>query len=378
MARSNAQRRAAARARIILIFIAAWCVLPSAAGAVADHRPGPADESAPSGLVVVIENKPHMDRLDLRALKNPYIRGVAFQIHWADIEPVQGKPDWSKLDQLFAAAESSKKWVHLLVFPGFFSPSWALHGAQTQSFAVQYGPGSGTVMNLPMPWDKVYLDHWFDFLKELSQRYGKTPAFKLIAAAGPTSVSAEFTLPGSPRDLKTWQDHSYRPSKFIVAWREVFRAYAADFPDQYVSLSLGRGVNINERGRIDAREYLRTRQAIVDEGMRLLGSRFALQLSDVHAGLGPRNRNSEAEDQFVIGYNGRIITGFQMRTSAEHDSAVMGAEGDPPSALKKSISLATEPNSDGRRISYLEIYQPDVLADEMQEVLRYGASMVAR
>jgi hypothetical protein len=70
------------------------------------------DNSLPSGLVVVMQNKP--DRaLDLRVLNNPHTSGVALQIHWRDIEPVQGNPDLSKLDQLFTAAESSKKWVQL-------------------------------------------------------------------------------------------------------------------------------------------------------------------------------------------------------------------------------------------------------------------------
>ena len=67
-----------------------------------------------------------------------------------------------------------------------------------------------------------------------------------------------------------------------------------------------------------------------------------------------------------------------MRTSAEHGSGVMGAEGDPPLALKKSINLAMEPNDAGRHVNYLEVYEPDVLAEEMQPVLRYGASLFAR
>jgi hypothetical protein len=67
------------------------------------------DNSIPSGLVVVIRNKPDQ-ALDLRSLNNPAIGGVAFQIRWGDIEPVQGKPDWSKLDQLFNAAESSRRY----------------------------------------------------------------------------------------------------------------------------------------------------------------------------------------------------------------------------------------------------------------------------
>ena len=141
---------------------------------------------------------------------------------------------------------------------------------------------------------------------------------------------------------------------------------------------MGSALNINDRGKIDAREHPRTRQAIIDQAIALLGRRFALQLSDVHAGPGPHSPNSETEDQFVIAYNGRIITGFQMRTSAERGSGVMGAEGDPPLALKRSINYAMEPNKAGRHVDYLEIYEPDVLADEMQPVLRYGASLFAR
>jgi hypothetical protein len=335
-------------------------------------------DAVPTGLVVVMENRPQMARLDLRALNNPSITGVALQIRWRDIEPVEGKADWSKLDELVSAAESSKKWVHLLIFPGFFSPSWALEGVKTEPFAIQYGPGKGTVETLPMPWDGAYLTRWLAFLKLLSDRYAKSPAFRLVAASGPTSVSAEMTLPNSPKNLRTWQSDGYTPSRYIGAWKQVMQAYATDFPNQCISLSVGSGgLSINDNGRIDGRAHLRTRQTIVDQAIEVLGRRLALQLSDVHAGPGPHSVSSESEDQFVIGYNGRLITGFQMRTGAEGNSGVMGAEGDPPAALKRSIDFAMEPNRAGRHVNYLEIYLPDVLADEMQPVLRYGASLFA-
>ena len=62
-------------------------------------------------------------------------------------------------------------------------------------FLIPYGPDHGTVAKLPMPWDPVYLDRWFAFVKQLSERYGTSPAFRMIGAAGPTSVSDEMTLP---------------------------------------------------------------------------------------------------------------------------------------------------------------------------------------
>ena len=105
--------------QIPLVLACNLLLFPAAAMTQENQPRASTDNSIPSGLVVVIRNKPDQ-ALDLRSLSNPAISGVAFQIHWSDIEPVQGKPDWSKLDQLFNGAESSKRWVQLLVFPGFF------------------------------------------------------------------------------------------------------------------------------------------------------------------------------------------------------------------------------------------------------------------
>jgi hypothetical protein len=313
--------------------------------------------------------------LNLQVLKNPSINGVALQIRWRDIEPIKGQADWSKMDQLFAAAKSSNKWLQLLIFPGFFSPPWALECAKTEMFPLQYGPGKGTVERLPMPWDPVCLGHWFDFVKQLSARYGNSSAFRVVAADGPTSVSAEFTLPSKPEKIKTWRSLGYTPQKYKAAWQKTLQVYAAEFPNQYVSLSMGFGLNIDDRGKIAPGERERTRQEIIDEAMGVLGRRFVLQFSNLDGfpGKGPGPRAVP----FVIGYNGRVITGFQLRTSCERNSGDMGAEGNPALALRKSIDIGIQRNSAGQRVNYLEIYEPDVLADDLQPVLRYGASLFA-
>ncbi len=333
----------------------------------------PAITASPNGLVVVIENKPQQAQLNLQALNNPLISGVALQIRWRDLEPVQGKPEWAKLDQLFAAAESSHKWVQLLIFPGFWSPDWAMQGAQTLLFPIQYGPGKGTVMKLPLPWDRVYLSRWFDFLKLLSARYGNSPAFRVAAAVGPTSVSAEFTLPNQPEEIQKWVAIGYTPHKYLDAWHQTFQVYASNFPNQYVSLSMGFGLNIDDRGKRDPRAGKPTKEAVIDDAMRILGHRFVLQNSNLDGN--PEKERGPNNIQLVISYNGRLITGFQLRTSCLHNSGNMGAEGDPPLALRKSIERGTQPNAAGHRINYLEIYEPDVLADVMQPVLQYAAPL---
>lgn len=53
----------------------------------------------------------------------------------------------------------------------------------------------------------------------------------------------------------------------------------------------------------------------------------------------------------------------------------MGAEGDPALALRRSIDEGMQPNNRGQHVNYLEIYERDVVAEEMQPVLRYAASL---
>ncbi len=153
----------------------------------------------------------------------------------------------------------------------------------------------------------------------------------------------------------------------------MFRVYAEDFPNQCVSLSAP-GLPMLERGKVvDPAGHMRARQEIIERAVGVLGRRLAIQWSDLHAG----NARVEAPDQtrLMIDYSGRIITGLQMRTSAEGSSGVMGAEGNPSLALRKSIDKGMQPNKAGKHVDYLEIYEPDVLASETQPVLRYGASL---
>jgi hypothetical protein len=327
---------------------------------------------APNGLLAV-KGIAHPEGLDPRTVNNPFIRGFAIQIAWRDLEPEQGKPDWSRLEELFAAAEGAKKWVRLVIYAGFWTPGWALEGVRWEQFARQYGPGRGTVEKLPMPWDGVYLARWIAFLREVHAKFGTSPAFRMIAAAGPTSVSAEMTLPRRPQDLAAWKRNSYTPQRYTEAWRRVLQAYAAEFPDQYVSLSVGDGIPINDDGRSDPSEPTRTRQAVVEQAFGILGHRFVLMNDDLHAG--PEQHEAT---EFVRNASGRMITGLEMRCPATVGtcSAAMGADGDPPNALRKSMTLGSQPGSTGRHVDFFEIYEPDVLGDEMQPVLREGSSLL--
>ena len=77
---------------------------------------------------------------------------------------------------------------------------------------------------------------------------------------------------------------------------------------------------------------------------KVFGRRLAIQSNDLHAG----HAQVEAFDgtDFIKSYSGRIITGFEMRGGSQGPvpSKVMGAEGNPPLALRRSIDKGMAPN----------------------------------
>jgi hypothetical protein len=260
--------------------------------------------------------------------------------------------------------------VHLYIFAGFFAPAWATSGAVTDTFTVPYGPVSGQLL-LPMPWDQVYLGHWFDFLKLVSQRYGNHPSFLMIGAAGPTSVSEEFTEPIDRPSIVKWMYHGYTSTRYLAAWQQTFQTYAKLFPNQYVSLSHGHGVPISAGGAYSPDEPARTVPMLVGEGLSTLGAQFVYQSSALRG-------YAYHEDAFhsVLDYNGSCPTGFLLSTSCETAAAAMGAAGNPPLALQLTIQRGMQVNSiTGKHADYIEVHAIDVDSADLQPVLRWGASL---
>ena len=312
--------------------------------------------------------------LSLAAFDNPNISGVALQIHWSDIEPTAGDPQWATLDALFARASATGKWVQLFIFPGFFSPSWAYPASDSAVFPLQYGPGHkrGEALPLPMPWDATYQANWLAFMQLVAARYGDNPAFAIMGAAGPTSVSDETTEPNTSADQSTWQSMGYTQTKYVNAWSAVLPALAADFPNQYLSIEGGAGTNsivdIDASGAIVKNAKLGTKQQIVDTATTVIGARLGLQNSNLDGSAGGDEPNTD----YVISYAGKALTGFQLRSSAAGTGMGVGT---PAQVLKAALDNGIRTTPSGAHVDYIEVYDKDVEDAALQTTLAYGASL---
>jgi hypothetical protein len=328
--------------------------------------------SQPRGITVVnnFETSTRVGSLfDDRTYTNPNVAGLTFRTSWEDIEPTKGNFVWAKIDTVFDNAEKNSKWVELVLIPGFGTPAWALQDVHTATFNVKYGPGKGEDRSLPLPWDQTYLNRWFAFLKAVSARYQSRPSFIKIAADGPTSVTAEMSLPNEPADLCTWVKVGYTSDRLIGAWQQVLANYAQIFSRQYFSLALYPPPPIVSTTRCkngqptgtDHSESQRVRTAIVGLGADNYPKLFVVQTNGLTAA--KEDPSNSGGYDLVKSYSGKIVIGFQLTTSAMSHPANMG-DPDGKTALQKSLQKGLDAN-----VQFLEIYEPDVLSADAQSVL---------
>jgi hypothetical protein len=99
----------------------------------------------------------------------------------------------------------------------------------------------------------AYLNLWYGFLRHMASEFRNDRNFVMVAAAGPTSVSDEMSLPdwtgqtitrpdGNPdsdparqalggSDIATWEALGYDPATYVAAWARTFRMYRKIFPN---------------------------------------------------------------------------------------------------------------------------------------------------
>lgn len=297
-----------------------------------------------------------------RTYSNPNISGVTFRTSWEDLEPKEGEYNFKKLDEVFEKSEQNNKWVRLIIIPGFGTPDWALQGVQTAKFNIKYGRGRGEKHLLPMPWDEVYLNRWFSFLKELSKRYADRSSFRMIAAAGPTSVSSEMSIPNTREDLEIWKRMGYAPEKYVDSWKRVFHEYSQIFPKQYFSLALYPGLPIPTK-----KERRHVRQEIIEAGASGYPKQFSLQTS----GLNPLKSENEGGGYLLVKqYSNQILTGFMTSSSFTKKQSKYGEPKDAlQHALERGISAGAK---------YIEIYEDDILNPQMQNVLKNASISIKK
>jgi len=297
--------------------------------------------------------------LDPGIFSDPNVDGIVVRTTWQDTEPQPGQFEWSFIDGEIDRATTSGKKVILIVLPGAYTPAWALDGAQTAIFKSRYGHSQGEDIILPMPWDSIfYLVRWYDFVSALGERYDSNPTVVMVPAVGPTSISAEMSLPNKPVDVERWLELGYTKEKYETAWMQTIDFYIQAFPSKNITLTLYPALPIPDRA---ARKTVR--QDLVEYGVIHYPTQFGIQSSGLTA---RKAKNTRLGYELVKSYSGIITTGFGLGTAASSKPRRMGGT-DPYQALLDTVDLGLAAG-----VKYLVIYEKDILDPVTQPVIQYA------
>lgn len=275
-------------------------------------------------------------------LGNPAVSGIALRERWMHLEPSDGSYQLNRIDEVIAKAARAQKTVQLILVPGFFSPSWMLSKLTRcedgwvstcgkADFSIPYGPdsrGANTFQPLPLPWSPTYKQYWQRFLGEVARRYNTNLTVVSIAIAGPTSVSAEMSLPNDNEGEKDkWKKllqlfypaGGYQQSNkaIIEEWQKIIAFYDTVFHDKTIILTEGSGLLKFSQG-----DQKRAKEEIIDsflkagyknniKGMQTSGMKAC---RNFEAGIG---KVKEVTSQGIVG-------GAQFNSSATNNPSTMG------------------------------------------------------
>jgi hypothetical protein len=328
---------------------------------------------APTGLVAVKIYTPQTKvqfPAPLFTAADSFVKGLDFLAQWCNLEPHPDVFNWAPLDTVFQQAQASGKFVILTLIPGFETPSWALSGVDGFTSSFYYDTADDTKADarvLPLPWDPTYLGRWFTFLRAVADRYGDERSFRVIEAAGPTSVSTEMTQPdftgsqkiaGHPEladrglpasyggraldgsDIAAWEAAGYTPAKLVGAWKQAFAAYHQIFPNQYMALALFPSLPIGDDSTLDVSQGGQVRMDVVSDARSNYQPSFVLQ----EDGLAGNGKGSDPGYNIVRSNCRTVVTGLQTKAPPNDDP------------LAPALALGLRAN-----LSFIEAYASDIV-----------------
>lgn len=166
--------------------------------------------------------------------KNPSINGADLEWSWAQIEPVEGQYDWTKVDRDISAWTSLGKSVILRFSTGGqLKWSGSVDGSYTPPWVFDtYGVPRVTEINgtvFPEYWNPLFLQKLTDFVNAASARYDNNPyvtAVEIgIGQGGETEPDG--TASRNPNQLGLWQPYGYTNALWWQTIQQIVNIYEA-------------------------------------------------------------------------------------------------------------------------------------------------------
>ncbi len=302
---------------------------------------------------------------------NPFVDGIAVRTLWKTLEPAEGQYDWSFLDSEIQKAASTGKKISLSIAASRGAPDWVYAaGAQPYQFIDQNPnhPTFGQVLTMPIPWDSVFLAKWTAFIRTLGSRYAGDPTLAYIQGAT-ASVTNGWGLPEVDATGQSWVKYGYTPEKLLAAMTTVLDTFMSAFPSTHHWGAVG---TIKFEPQVSGQSPTYVAEQIAAYGFQTYPDRFGVWREDL-SGCIP---NPPTGGQWKILWDHKGRNGAQMLWNVQDGPTRMNPCGitpnDKPTVLKEALSTAMDYG-----MSYVEIYQIDVLDPALAPVIQFAAENLA-
>ncbi len=384
---------------LIWVFIASLAAPVFSQGkagkSVSEPKKAADPELMPKGVFALI---PWDKNPDPATWVNPCLEGVVIRMLWKDFNWTRGNYQWGRLDTLFKKAERHGKKIHLMIAPGVFAPKFVFRDNKVsreqfkipQDYDRDDTSTKGELQTLPLPWDKSYLNYWFEFVDTLAGKFGPNQALAYISVTGPNSHNGEVNLPHEGEDLEKWLQLMNVPgdvlgkqealkTKMLVAYQKTIahfdKAFAPygvyftlAFPQQALPISAG-----PSNGKIQE-SY---QDSLASYGAHKHKPYFGLQNNGLSGLL-----LGEPFKQWlpVRHYAGKILTGFQTRAPGnlydldDDNNTDAAPKGSPQREQIMRETLLNGIRYGGR---FIEIYENDTLDPSLKGVIAAAAKLLS-
>lgn len=250
-----------------------------------------------------------------------YIDGFTAYSTWKLHEPQEGKYDWTYLDTLLKMAKKSGKILNIGIYPGHYTPDWLYEKYNVKKFKVtrhfkeniEKKEGKQQEERYsPLPWDRVYLEKWKNFIKAFAEHFREDKSIGYIALTGPTIEGLAMGIPIREKDeVKKFKESGYSPQRMIEVWTDMMDFYSKILPNKKWAIAVAPLI-ISEKDPWPA-------YAIVDYGFKKYPNNLVVMgvyLNDTWFNKGKLKINNS-----LIKKSGEYACiGFQMAQSAYRNS----------------------------------------------------------
>ncbi|MCX7011268.1 MAG: beta-galactosidase [Candidatus Sumerlaeota bacterium] len=157
---------------------------------------------------------------------NPDIAGFQMQYMWSELEPEQGRYDWSHIEFIVQQAEAAgKQWAFKFVtatgelkenqtyppetvWTNDGTPAWFFNLPEVKPVGA-LASADGHLPFYPLFWDPAYLRHFDEFLAAMAKRYDGRPSLEYIRMGGWSCATNEPSFYSGATDDLTPQLQSY-------------------------------------------------------------------------------------------------------------------------------------------------------------------------